>query len=126
MTISSLLFARARLKVLSLLFAAVLWLFVMLQASGEQEFTVVLQPANISSELSVVMHPPRLQARLGGARILLLRQQLIGLNAEIDLRQRGAGAVRFESIESYLRVVPGLKVLGVTPEPLEIIINQKK
>jgi len=125
MTLHSVLCTRVRLKVLSLLFATVLWLFVMLETGSEQEFAVLLHPVNISSGFSVAINPPQLKVRLGGARILLLRQQLIGLNAEIDLRQRGAGVVTLEKIESYLHVVPGLKVLAVTPESLEVIINQK-
>lgn len=126
MTFHSFLCTRVRLKILSLLFAAVLWLFVMLEAVDEQEFAVVLKPVNISSGLSVVMNPPQLMVRLGGARALLLRQQLIGLTAEIDLRQRGVGVVSLENIESYLHVVPGLKVLAVTSESPEIVISQKK
>lgn len=126
MTLHSFLCTRVRLKVLSLLFAAVLWFFVMLETGDEQEFAVVPQPVNITSGFSVAMDPPRLKVRLGGARALLLRQQLIGLNAEVDLSQRGAGAVTLENIGSYLHVVPGLKVLVVAPESLEVIISQKK
>ena len=126
MSLLSFLCTRVRLKVLSLLFATVIWFFVMLETGDELEFAVPLQPVNVSPAFSVVMNPPQLKVRLGGARALLLRQQLIGLNAEIDLRQRGAGVVTLESIESYLHVIPGLKVLAVTPESPEIVISHKK
>lgn len=126
MTINSFLFTRVRLKALSLLFAVVLWLFVMLEAGDEQEFAVALKPVNINPGLSVVMNPPELKVRLGGARALLLRQKLIGLSAEIDLRSREAGTLTLKCSESYLQVVPGLRTLKFSPEALEIIISQQK
>lgn len=126
MTLHSFFCTRIRLKVLSLLFAAVLWLFVFLESGAEQEFAVVLKPVNIASGFSVAINPPQLKVQLSGARSLLLRQQLIGLRAEIDLRQRGAGALKLENVEPYLHVVPGLKVLDIAPESLEIVISQKK
>lgn len=126
MTMHSILFARFRLKALSLLFAAVLWLFVMLETGDEHEFAVELKPVNTASGLTAAINPPELKARLGGVRALLLRQQLIGLTAEIDLSQRGAGTLALKSSESHLQVVPGLKVLALSPGSLEIIISQQK
>lgn len=126
MTIHSLLCTRVRLKVLSLLFAAVLWLFAVLESAGQQEFSVELKPVNYASGLVVIINPPQVKVRLGGARTLLLRQKLIGLSAEIDLHQSGTGAISLENIEPYLDVVPGLKVLAVMPESSDIIITKKK
>ncbi|NJD90655.1 MAG: hypothetical protein FIA91_03925 [Geobacter sp.] len=126
MTMHSILFARFRLKALSLLFAAVLWLFVMLETGDEHEFAVKLKPVNTASGFTVAINPPELKARLGGVRALLLRQQLIGLTVEIDLSQRDAGALTLKSSDSHLQVVPGLKLLALSPGSLEIIISQQK
>lgn len=126
MNLSELLLTRVRLKLLSLLFAAVLWLFVTLEAGDEQEFSVELKPVRLRQGLTADVNPPRVTARLGGPRTLLLRQQIVGLSGELDLGQSGPGTVRVDHVARGLQVIPGLKVITVVPQSQEVIISQKK
>ena len=125
MKLKELLFTRGRIKLLSLVLAVVLWLFVQLEAGGEQEFKVRFEPVNANPELLVKFVPEELQVKLSGPRILLLRQDLLGLSAKIDLVKTGEGKEIIADPEQYIKHVHGVKVVHIAPKELQIILSKR-
>lgn len=112
---------KQRLKLLSLLFAVMLWLFVTMQGTDEMEIPLALRFINIPAGAAVREEPmPRLSVRVSGARILLLRQKLRGAVAYIDLSGTAAGRVDFAAMERYVRLGDGLRPLLVSPGVLTV------
>ena len=121
MNLRDIIFANLKLKLLSLLFAVVLWLFVALETSDEAEVPLVLKPVNIPAGLTVSQEAfPSLQLLVAGSRTLIIRQRLKGAYVELDLSKAVAGVVTFSGLEHHVRLVPGLSAASVTPATVKV------
>jgi YbbR domain-containing protein len=126
MSISRLLGGKLLLRLLSLLFAAVLWLFVALEKSDDLELTVPVTFVRLPAGL-LLKEPvnPQLQVRVSGATILLMRQQFRVPTLTLDLAGVKAGKVSFTSLEQAIDLVPGLRVSRIQPATIELTISKK-
>jgi YbbR domain-containing protein len=109
------------LKVLSLFLAIVLWLFV--AAGMETEIGLVLPVvfAHLSPDLAVVNRPPaRIDVRLAGPRILLLKLKAERLPVLLDLQGVREGTTVFPAVEMAIRAPEGVRVTRVTPAAIEV------
>ena len=109
------------LMALSLLVAALLWLFTFSEGEGEIGLTVPLAYRNLSPDYIIVNHPPtRVELYLTGSRLQLLRQKIAGLNLPLDLDQAGEGMTSFGELEKSVRLGPGLHVSRVMPAVIHV------
>jgi hypothetical protein len=110
-----------QLKLLSLLLAALLWLFVTLEANDETDIPLAVTWANIPAGLAAkVIAPQQLSIHATGPRILLLRQALKGASASLDLSAVKAGKAILAGFENAAIPVSGVKFIRVSPVTIDI------
>jgi YbbR domain-containing protein len=109
------------LKVLSLFLAVMLWLFVAAGMEAEIGLSLPVVFTHLSSDLAVVNQPPaRLDVRLAGPRILLLKLKAAQLPVLLDLQGVREGTTAFPAVEMAIRVPEGVRVTRVTPAAIEV------
>lgn len=111
-----------QLKLLSLLLAALLWLFVTLEKNDEADIPLTVTYANIPAGVKVKAvgsHQPSVHTV--GPRILLERQRLIGVSAQLDLSAVKEGLNTLAVFEGNLVPISGVRFTRVSPVTLEIV-----
>ena len=109
------------LKILSLFLAVMLWLFVAAGMEAEIGLSLPVVFTHLSSDLAVVNQPPaRLDVRLAGPRILLLKLKAAQLPVLLDLQGVREGTTGFPAVEMAIRVPEGVRVTRVTPAAIEV------
>ena len=118
---------RAReVRLLSLLLAALLWLSVALERSGELKLLVPVRPESVPVGLCLASPPPgRLEVTVTGPRILLFRLQLGGLDCGLDLAGREAGTASFTPRESSFGLGRELKLVRVSPSSVSLTLAKE-
>jgi hypothetical protein len=110
-----------KLKALSLLFAAVLSLFVALKAKDEVEIPIRVNFISLPDGLTLKEPVQRqLTLRMTGPRLLLMKQQSRGVSISLDLSGLAGGRVSFSSLERYLTLYDGITPLRVSPATVEL------
>lgn len=123
MSIKSLLSANLQMKLLSLLLAVTLWIFVVFETDDKLEIPLSVSYVNIPAGLVVMGDSGSgISLRIEGPRILLLRQKLKGVAVSLDLSGAGEGRVVYSGVERLVRLIQGVKVLGVLPPKTELIL----
>lgn len=108
--------ANLQMKLFSLLLAALLWLFMALEAADEIEIPLTVNYVNTPPDLTVKAGQgtePLL--RIGGPRILLLRQKMKGTSVRVDLSIAKEGDFILTEGESTLKLVEGVKLVRFPP-----------
>lgn len=119
MNLSISLTSNLQMKFLSLLLAAILCLFVALEAGDEIDIPLIVTCLNTPSGLAVkVNRNPKI--RIEGPRILLLRQQLKGVHLSVDLSGAGEGHIAFTTEETPVRLIQGVKMVRLYPLNIEL------
>jgi len=127
MTIHELAFRKPVLKLLSLLLAAVLWLFVTLEREDELDVIVPLRLEGLPAGLTVRKTPlPEVSIRLAGAKLLLIKQQWRSLYIPLDLAGVREGKVSFSALDRTLKLVPGVRVVRIQPAALELTVIRRQ
>lgn len=110
MSLKSILTTNVQLKLLSLLLAALLWLFIAFEAVDEIELPLSVSYVNTPPGLTVKpSQGPDPLLRIEGPRILLLRQQLKGLSARLDLSGAKEGDLLLGT--DSVKLVQGVKIV---------------
>ncbi len=126
MKLNEIFFAHLPLKLLSLFFAAVLWLLVTLETGDEAEVPLAVKFVNAPPGLALQGDlPAPLSLCLSGPRSLLLRQKWQGARVELDLSGAQAGRVSFSGLERHVSLIPGVRPLRVSPAILEIFLTKE-
>jgi YbbR domain-containing protein len=114
------------LKVLSLFLATLLWLFVTAGQESELDLQVPVLFEHLSSGLTIVNQPPsRLDVRVAGPKILLMRLRTDRLAAILDLKDAGEGSAGFPGPEKAIRFPEGVRVTRVIPAVIEVRLAKK-
>ena len=109
------------MKLLSILLAATLWLFIAFEAVDEVEIPLSVSYVNTPAGLAVKAIPESGRLiRVEGPRILLLRQKLKGVSLRLDLAGAGEGAVVFSEVESFVKLVQGVRLVKLSPVKVEL------
>lgn len=103
--------ANIGLKIISLLFAAFLWLYVAAQIGEKQTFRVPLVLANIPESLAVVSDPPsEIAVTMRGTRSELLKLRLLSsIKATVDLGVARGGRVIVPLSTAILNLPSGFR-----------------
>jgi len=121
MNFKGMLTANIQIKSLSLLLAALLWLFIALESVAELEIPLAVKYTNIPAGLAVKANQSAGGlVRIEGPAILLLRQKLKGLSSLVDLAGASEGDVLIAGSESSLNLVQGVKVVSLSPVKVEL------
>jgi len=122
MNIREMLSPALQLKFLSLLLAALLWLFVIMEKSDEADIPLDVTYVNIPAGFKTKAGAPgQLSIHAIGPRILLLRKKLKGVSAKLDLSAVKEGKITIAGFESSVLPVSGVRFTRVSPVTIEIL-----
>jgi YbbR domain-containing protein len=118
------LFDHWQLKLLSLVFAVVLWVFVAAEDQGEIAVWVPLSLTSVPPGVKATLPGVEsVEVRIEGYRHLVDRLELRGLRAEVSLRDAGPGefvvTVRPENVVPLPR---GLRVVRIRPSEVAVTL----
>jgi YbbR domain-containing protein len=109
------------LKALSLFLASVLWLFVAAGQKSEIGLTLPVKVTNLPPGLAIANRlPARIDVRLAGPRIMLLRLNTDRHPVLLDLKGAGEGTTSFPELETKLSIPYGIRVTRMTPASIEV------
>jgi hypothetical protein len=126
MNLHGLLFEKLQLKLLSLLFATLLWCFVTMESPAEADIPLAVFFVNPPGMAVGDVSARGLRVRIAGPRILLVRQRLRGAEARIDLAGTPAGRVVVSGLERFVRLDDGVRLLQVVPGSLAVTLKSVK
>ncbi|MFO7982789.1 MAG: CdaR family protein [Desulfuromonadales bacterium] len=113
------------LKVLSLIFAAVLWFFVMGEQEVDRRYSIPLELKNVPPDLTVTNEvPAQIDVRISGPRTLLVNLDEKRISIPLDLEGLSAGTTTFRRLEERLNLPTGLKVTRVSPSHVEVQLDR--
>ena len=113
------------IKLLSLVFALVLWFFVMGEQNLEKGFVVPLELSNIPEGLIVSNSVPSLiDVRISGPRSILFNLQQRDLAINIDLKGLSPGVTSYKRLEERFNLSRNLKVTRVSPSIIDVSLDR--
>lgn len=113
------------LMLLSLGLSIVLWLFVNYDRETETELNIPVRLTNVAAGLVVANQPPaRLNVRVAGPKIQLMRMRPERLVVFLDLKNIREGAVTFTELDQAVPVRRELRVTRVYPSEVQVILKK--
>ena len=113
------------LKVMALIFAVVLWFFVVGEKGTEIGFLVPLELKGIPEGFVITNEVKNLvEVRLSGPRTLLTSLSPGEMRISIDLSKAHRGRNTFRILPDRIRVPRGIKVTGVRPDSITIVLER--
>ncbi|WP_052464907.1 CdaR family protein [Geoalkalibacter subterraneus] len=113
------------LKIVSLVFALVLWFFVIGERRVEVGYTVPLELVNVPEGLMVANEVPNLvDIRLNGPRTLLMNLSPADISISVDLTDLKPGLTSFKRLEERLNIPSGLKVTRLSPSFVDVKLER--
>lgn len=115
------------LKLLSLIFALVLWFFVMGERRQEIGFSVPLKLENIPQDLMLANEVPNLvDVRVSGPRTLLMNLSPQDISISVDLKDLKPGLTSFKRLDEKLNIPSALKVTRLSPSFVDVKLERIK
>ncbi len=115
------------LKLLSLAFALILWMFIMGERHLEVGYTVPLELQKLSRDLVIANQVPSLiDVRISGPRTLLMKVSPSDISIAVDLSDLKPGLTSFKRLEERLNLPNGLRVTRVSPSFVDIRLERRK
>jgi YbbR domain-containing protein len=115
------------LKLLSLVFALVLWFFVMGEQKLEVGYVVPLELKNVPPGMMVANEVPSLvDVRISGPRTLLTNLRPKDISLSVDLRDLQPGLTSFKRLEERLNIPSVLKVTRLSPSFVDVKLERVK
>ena len=115
------------LKLISLVFALVLWMFIMGERRLEVGYRVPLELQNVPKELMVVNEVPSLvDIRISGPRTLQMKVSPNDISIIVDLADLKPGLTTFKSLEERLNLPSGLRVTRLSPSFIDLKLERIK
>lgn len=115
------------LKLISLVFALVLWMFIMGERRLEVGYRVPLELQNIPAELMIANEVPSLvDVRVSGPRTLLMNVSPNDISIAVDLTDLQPGLTTFKRLEERLNLPSGLRVTRLSPSFIDLKLERIK
>ncbi|MEA3465745.1 MAG: CdaR family protein [Thermodesulfobacteriota bacterium] len=112
-------------KLLSLIFALLLWMFVMGEQKAEVGYTVPLELKHLPVGLVVANEVPSVVAvRISGPRTLLSKLKTSALSMSVDLRGLQPGLTTFKRLDENLNIPKALRVSRLSPSYVEVKLER--
>ena len=113
------------LKLLSLVFALILWFFVMGERKLERSYAVPLEMKNVPKAMIVANDvPSEVAVRISGPRTLLMNLHAEDLRIVIDLQDLPPGLTSFKRLEERLNIPAPLKVTRLSPSYVDVKMDR--
>ncbi|MGM0415867.1 MAG: CdaR family protein, partial [Thermodesulfobacteriota bacterium] len=113
------------IKLLSLAFAMVLWLFVMGEQDTEVGYTVPLEIKNVPKGLIIANQVPgHVDVRLTGSRTMLTNIQGSDLEVSVDLHDAKPGITTFRSLDERLNLPRSIVVSRMSPSYVDVKLER--
>lgn len=115
------------LKLLSLLFALILWMFIMGERRQEVGYRVPLELQNIPANLMIANEVPSMvDVRVSGPRTLLMKVSPNDISIAVDLTDLQPGLTTFKRLEERLNLPSGLRVTRLSPSFIDLKLERIK
>ena len=115
------------LKLISLVFALLLWMFIMGERRLEVGFRVPLELQNIPQGLMIANEVPSLvDVRISGPRTLLMKVSPSDISIVVDLSDLKPGLTTFKRLEERLNLPSGLRVTRLSPSFIDLKLERVK
>jgi YbbR domain-containing protein len=115
------------LKLLSLVFALVLWFFVMGEQKLEVGYAVPLELKNVPQGMMIANDVPSLiDVRISGPRTVLMNVKPSDISLSIDLKDLPPGVTTFKRLEERLNLPSALKVTRLSPSFVDVKLDRRK
>lgn len=115
------------LKLISLIFALLLWMFIMGERRLEVGYLVPLELQNIPKELMVANEVASLvDVRVSGPRTLLMKVSPNDISIVVDLTDLKPGLTTFKRLEERLNLPSGLRVTRLSPSFIDLKLERRK
>lgn len=113
------------LKLMSLVFALMLWFFIMGERRLEVNYRVPLELQNLPKELMVANEiPSMVDVRISGPRTLLLKVSPNDISITVDLTGLNPGLSSFRRLEERLNLPSGLRVTRLSPSFVDVRLER--
>lgn len=113
------------LKLTSLVFAMILWMFIMGERRLEVGYAVPLHLQNVPEALMVANEVPSLvDVRISGPRTLLMKVNPNDMSIVVDLADLQPGLTTFKRLEERLNIPDGLRVTRLSPSFIDIKLER--
>lgn len=115
------------LKILSLVFALILWFFVMGERKLEVGYAVPLELRNLPVGLMVANEVPSVvDVRISGPRTLLMNLRPDDISIAVDLKDLQPGLTSFRRLEERINIPSALKVTRISPAYVDLKLDREK
>ncbi len=113
------------LKLISLVFALMLWFFIMGERRLEVSYRVPLELQNLPRELMVANEiPSMVDVRISGPRTLLMKVSPNDISITVDLTGLRPGLTSFRRLEERLNLPSGLRVTRLSPSFIDVRLER--
>lgn len=113
------------LKLMSLVFALMLWFFIMGERRLEVNYRVPLEFQNLPRELMVANEiPSMVDVRISGPRTLLMKVSPNDISITVDLTGLRPGLTSFRRLEERLNLPSGLRVTRLSPSFVDVRLER--
>ncbi len=113
------------LKLMSLVFALMLWFFIMGERRLEVNYRVPLELQNLPRELMVANEiPSMVDVRISGPRTLLMKVSPNDISITVDLTGLNPGLTSFRRLEERLNLPSGLRVTRLSPSFIDLRLER--
>jgi YbbR domain-containing protein len=113
------------LKIISLVLAIILWLFVRSEGSGELGLVVPLELYGLSSDLIVTnVTEEAINVRINGPRSQTERLSTKDIRVRINLSSAKFGANSFDILPDNLSIPQGLRVSQISPSSIKVKLDK--
>ncbi len=115
------------LKLLSLVFALILWMFIMGERRLDVGYTVPLEMQNTPKGLMIANEVQSLvDVRISGPRTLLMKVSPNDISIAVDLSDLQPGLTTFKRLEERLNLPSGLRVTRLSPSFIDLKLERIK
>ncbi len=115
------------LKILSVVFALILWFFVMGERKLEVGYAIPLELRNLPPGLLVANEVPTVvDVRISGPRTLLMNLRPSDVSIAVDLKDLQPGLTSFKRLEERLNIPSALKVTRISPSFIDVKLDRLK
>ena len=110
----------ATVRLLALLLALLLWIFVTGERPAERSFSVPVRCRNVAPGLAATGAPSSVEAALSGPWLSVHLLPPESLEIDLDCAGAAAGVTAFPAVEQRLVLPPALRVTRVSPARIEV------
>lgn len=115
------------LKLISLIFALVLWFFVMGERKQEIGLSVPLNLENVPAGMMVANEVPNLiDVRISGPRTLLMNLRPQDISISVNLKGLEPGVTSFKRLDERLNIPSALRVTRLSPSYVDVKLDRVK